>query len=156
MYLPYANRSTHANDETVVSDNRSSTKLQTMYGLLNSGTTDHFLALNSICMNKHKTKNPIKITIPNGSQIQSTHECEINWQNIHIVPALHDKALISVVKLCAHGRDFAFCHHCCLVLYKGKIALYGIKYLNTNLWLVPLSEQKNVARMNWSNTKYTK
>ena len=125
MYLQSTNNSAQADDNTVVTENCSSSKMRTTYGLLDSGTTNHFLALESVCTNKHKTTKAINITIPNGSQISSTHECKINWPNItcssrnaHIVPALHDKDLISVVKLCNHGCNIVFA--ICVAWYSTK------------------------------------
>ena len=59
------------------------------------GATCHFLVKGTPIVNKELAVNPIKITLPNGLIIQSTHTCNIDipWlphhvTSVHIVPGL--------------------------------------------------------------------
>ena len=115
------------------------------YGMLDSGTTDNFFAITAKVTNVRPTQNPINVVIPDGNKITSTHKCDINWPNMpknaisgHIVPKLAQQSLLSVVKLCNAGCSVIFEHDCCIVMYNGKIVLYGTKCPKTGLWLVPL------------------
>ena len=79
-------------------------EVATHYGMLDSGTTDHFISVQASVKNVRPTKNAINATIPNGDQMNSTHECDIDWQLLpqqarggHIIPALSQHLLLAVV-----------------------------------------------------------
>ena len=89
--------------------------------------------------------------IPNGDQMNSTHECDINWPLLpqrarggHIIPALSQHLLLSVVKWCESGCKVTFQHDCCVVHYEAKVMMYGKKCPITKLWLVPLHQRKQL------------
>ena len=111
------------------------------FGLLDSGTTDHFLTVG-------KSKQPISITIPDNGKMTLDLECDIDWPDIpaeahvgRIVPQLQQHALISMVKLCNAGCEVHFKHNCCLVLYQGNLVMYGVCCLRSKFWLIPLKTQ---------------
>ena len=75
------------------------------HAISDSGATGHFLVAGAPVVNKNITTNPIKITLPNGKTIQSTHTCnlDIPWlpahmTEAHIVPELAHASLISTRK----------------------------------------------------------
>ena len=43
-------------------------------GILDSGCSHHYLLLAAPCRNRRETRNPVRVTIPNGKMIDSTHE----------------------------------------------------------------------------------
>ena len=49
--------------------------VDTHYGMLDSGTTDHFISVQVNVKNVLPTTNSINVTIPNGDRMNSTHEC---------------------------------------------------------------------------------
>ena len=107
-------------DKTVKTSNCTKEKeeninLYDTHGLLDSGTTDHFLTITSNYSNVQKSATPIKIVIPDGNNMKSTQECDIDWPMLPIqaktgrlVPSLKRQALILVVKLCNAGCDVIF------------------------------------------------
>ena len=133
-------------------------EVATHYGMLDSGKTDHFISVQASVKNVRPTKNAINVTIPNGEQMNSTHECDIDWPLLpqrargrHIIPALSQQSLLSVVKLCEIGCRVTFQHDFCVVHYKGKIMMYGPKCLITKLWLVPIHQRKQLLLVNNNN-----
>lgn len=67
-------------DKTVVTSNC----LKDTHGLLDSGASDHFLAVNSHVESSWPTTNKINVVIPNGGAMASTRECNINWPGLPI------------------------------------------------------------------------
>ena len=145
------------NDKTVRTSNLSDIQdINVTHGMLDSGTADHFLALNSKVESTWPSTNKIKVVIPNGDHMLSSCECNIDWpilpkeaQTGHFLPSLKTHALISVVKLCNAGCDVLFRHNCCLVIYKNKVIMYGVQCPRTCLLMVPLSirnQQKPMKR----------
>ena len=109
-------------DITVVTSNVSTHKIsKATHGLLDSGATDHFLAINSHVKNKRPAKHKINVEIPDGNNMEATEECDLDWSALpaeartgHILKNLKNYALISVVKLCDAGCNVIFKHNCCL------------------------------------------
>ena len=71
------------------------------YGMLDSGMTGHFIAVNANVTNIRPTTNPLNIIIPDGNTMKSTHECDINWPDLpavaltaHIIPQLKQQSLL--------------------------------------------------------------
>ena len=94
----------HNNDKE---DNNTTptSEVTTHYGMLDSRTTDHFISVQASVKNVRPTKNAINVTIPNRDQMNSTHECDIDWPLLpqrahggHIIPSLSQHSLLSVVK----------------------------------------------------------
>ena len=90
--------------------------------------------------------NPITITLPSGSTIQSTHTCnlDIPWlphhvTEAHIVPGLAHSSLVSTRKFCAAGCKVAFDEDECRVYYQGRLALVGGQCPITDLWRLPIN-----------------
>ena len=85
------------------------------YDMLDSGTIDHFMSVSAKVNNIRPTENKLDIIIPDGSKMQSTHECDIDWpllpkqaQTAHVIPQLSNQSLLSVVRLCATGYTVVF------------------------------------------------
>jgi hypothetical protein len=130
--------------------------------MLDSGTTDHFIAVNASVKNIAPTSNQLNVTIPDGSIIKSTHECDIDWPELpknacrgHIIPKLARQSLLLVVKLCNAGCTVVFHQNCCIILYDNKIIMYGTKFPKTGLWLVPLKQHKKLKNDNSQQPKIT-
>ena len=96
--------------ETSLSFFPTKMKEDVQYAIPDSGATGHFLVQGAPVVNKKLTSSPLKITLPNGNMIQSTHTCnlDIPWlQNMvteaHIVPVLSHSYLISTRKFTDSG-----------------------------------------------------
>ena len=79
-----------------------------------TGTTGHYLALDSPCSNKQKAVHPLPIHTPNGEVIKSTQtellahpDLPLQTRQAHIFPGI-TKVLLSIGKLCEHGCETTF------------------------------------------------
>jgi hypothetical protein len=97
-------------------------------------------------VNSKKALHPLKIKLPDGSFIESTHTCnlDIPWlpahmTEAHIVPGLSHSSLISTRKFCDAGCKVTFDADECRVYYGQKLVLSGKRDTQTGLWKVPIN-----------------
>jgi hypothetical protein len=164
MSNPTTHLSNHATDDdiTVMANNRSSEETQhneanhsnaenippttiTM-GISDSGATGHFLQADAPVTNKQVAINPIRITLPDGNKILSSHTCnlDIPWlpDDItagHIVPKLTHTSLLATRQFCDNGCEVTFTKKACKVTIEGKTVLEGPRDPHTKLWHLPIN-----------------
>jgi hypothetical protein len=120
-----------------------------------SGTTGHYILNNSPCYDKTIATMPIKVQLPNGSTITSTHTCKINLPGLpdaakiaHIFPSLIDHALLSIGQFCDRGCEAIFSRTNVVITSHVHTVLTGPRDVN-GLWhlnLLPQPQQQaNVA-----------
>ena len=116
------------------------------WAILDSGATSHYIMTTAPVRNKIKAINPVTVTMPNGTRVASTHECELDIPLLpqaarfgHILPSLAQHSLISVVKLCNAGCEVQFRNISCEVRHRGRVIMAGTKCQRTGLWFVPLT-----------------
>jgi len=114
--------------------------------IADSGTTGHFVRTGALVKNIRPTRNPVRITIPNGDTICSTHECNLdipwlpdNMTKAHMVPDLAHASLISIKLFCEGGASVMFDQQECLVYHQGKLVLAGTRDETTGLWTLPIA-----------------
>ncbi len=96
-------------------------------------------------LNKRVASNPLTISLPDGTKIRSTHDCDILIPGLpkiltgHIVPQLEIASLIGIRVLCEAGCKVTFCDKHCDVLYNKKLILRGFKDPATDLWTLPIT-----------------
>ena len=80
------------------------------WAILDSGASSHFLVPNAPCTNMQVAMSPLRIRLPNGKFVTSSHTCDLDLPLIPrtarlalIVPGMSGYSLISVVKLCNAG-----------------------------------------------------
>ena len=112
---PTANHTKTKNYYSILDNDNELNRQRENYGLLNSGTTDHFVAPNAEVQNIRPTDNVFKLKFPNVDHIRSTHQCNIDWPDLpenakkaHIIPQLQQQSLLSVLKLCDAGCKVTF------------------------------------------------
>ncbi len=94
--------------------------------------------------NKHLALSSLKINLPDGKEIQSTHVCDINISGLsmvltgHIVPSLTIASLIGMTPLCKAGCKVIFNNEKCEVVFNGEVILTGYKNPSTDLWTLPI------------------
>ncbi len=95
--------------------NTTTTVCSNKWGIGDAGATGTFLPPRAPVFNLRKAEKPPQIHLPDGGQIFSTHECnlDIPWlpkeaTRAHIVPGLAHTSLVSIKQLCDNG---------CKVLY---------------------------------------
>ena len=115
--------------------------------ILDSGATGHFLTPNAPVQDKQQTSDPLRITMPDGRIISSTHTCTLDLPHLpnnvraaHIVPGLAHTSLLSARVFCDAGYNVAYSRHDCTVSDKqNNIVLRGHRDPHTNLWRLPLT-----------------
>ena len=124
------------------------------WAILDSGATSHFLVTAAPTSDVSPATSPLKVTIPDGSQVQSTHTCKLAIPELpeqarlgHIIPGLASHSLLSVVKLCNAGCEVSFTKIDCTVKYRGRTVLKGYKCSKTGLWMVPLDTTASDMQM---------
>ena len=117
--------------------------------ILDSGCSSVYLQINSPCVNKKTTKNPISVSLPNGTILKSTHEAELKLtmlpktaRRAHILPNLNNGALISISQLCNSGCRVIFDAPIATIMLNGRIILIGNRNYETGLYEVNIDEQE--------------
>eukprot|EP00804_Cyclotella_cryptica_P025040 CCRYP_015954-RA/>CCRYP_015954-RA protein AED:0.40 eAED:0.40 QI:0/0/0/1/0/0/2/0/332 len=135
-------------------DSMVPTNRPTEFAIMDSGATAHFLVKGAAVKNKQPTGNPLKIKLPNGTVIQSTHTCnlDIPWlpnsiTEAHIIPGLSHSSLVATRKFCDAGCEIIFNADECRVSYKGNIVLSGNRDPSSGLWRVPINPTKIVNNL---------
>ena len=111
-----------------------------------SGATGHFLVEGAPVKNTQISINPIRIKLPNGRYIKSTHTCslDISWlpdtiTGAHIVLGLSQSCLISTRTFCDVECTLFFDKYECRVYFKRKLVLSGGRDEPTELWKLPIN-----------------
>jgi len=85
------------------------------WGILQSGATHHYIMTTAPVRKKIPAVRPIPVTLPDGTGVSLTHECELALPQLpaaarfgHILPNLASHILLLVVKLCNAGCDVSF------------------------------------------------
>ncbi len=112
--------------------------------IADSGATQIFVMDGMPVHNKQKTTCPLKFALADGHWVMSTHMCDIIVPGLpttlirHIVPELSITSLFGIRVLMKAGCTVQFDNRKCLVCYKEKNILFGMKDLATDLWTLPI------------------
>jgi len=114
--------------------------------VLDGGSTVHFGTVDVAVIDKRPTTDPIKVTFPNGSIMESTHEAEIDAPalplaacKIHILPELSAGFLLSIGQFCDSSCSAHFCHDRVDIVHNKVIILQGTRKGPHSLWHLLLS-----------------
>jgi hypothetical protein len=116
-----------------------------------AGATGNFMIPGAPVTNiSPSTKTPIIINLPDGSQIKSTHTCEIDNPDLpkearhaHIVPGLAHTSLVSIKMLCDAGCILTYDKNACKVYFKNKVMWRGVREPSTGLWILNITTPDN-------------
>eukprot|EP00804_Cyclotella_cryptica_P023697 CCRYP_019320-RA/>CCRYP_019320-RA protein AED:0.37 eAED:0.35 QI:0/0/0/1/1/1/6/0/1607 len=118
----------------------------TEFAILDSGATAHFIVQGTDVLNQKPATNPLRIKLPDGNFITSTHTCNLNipWlpmsmTEAHIVPGLAHSSLVATKKFCDAGCRVSFDATACHIFLRGKLVLTGTRCPTTGLWIIPLN-----------------
>jgi hypothetical protein len=112
--------------------------------ITDSGATQIFIMDGTPVHNKQKTTCPLKVALVDGRRLMSTHMCDIIVPGLpttligHIVPKLSIASLFGIRVLTEAGCIVQFDNKKCLVCYKEKNILIGMKDPATDLWTLPI------------------
>ena len=115
--------------------------------ILDTGATHHFfstsptLQSNPILTDVHPTNDPIDVLLPNHQHITSTHQANLNINNlppsaktVHVFPSLASGSLLSVGQLCDHGCTATFTSSSATISRNGHPIITGTRNKSTKLW----------------------
>jgi hypothetical protein len=134
--------------------------------ILESGATaGNFLAFDAPRVSKTKTLNPLSVTLPDGTIIQSTHTAILllpgmppSANKAHLFPSHFKHSLISVGHLCDHRCEMAFSAPIVTVRKRGTSLFVRWRDHSTGLWRIYLTGQptNTLSRPNATNNVYEK
>jgi hypothetical protein len=116
--------------------------------IADTGATSIFIMEGVDVDNKRLSKKPLKINLPDGNVVHSTHRCNIEIPGLpkilvgHIVPHLAIASLIGIRPLCKAGCTVTFDDMKCEVIYNGTVILRGVKDPSTDLWTLPIPRKR--------------
>jgi len=114
------------------------------HAIADTGATAIFVMESAPVNNKRVAQQPLTISLPDGTKVKSTHECDITIPGLptvltgHIVPSLTVASLIGIRVLCEAGCTVTFNASHCDVIYNGKVIARGNKDPSTDLWTLPI------------------
>jgi hypothetical protein len=91
---------------------------------------------------------PIQTSLPDGRKDTSTHICDITIPGLpitltgHIIPEMTMASLLGIRVICKAGCVVVFDDKTCQVYYKGNLILMGYKDSTSNLWTLPIDQEK--------------
>ena len=92
------------------------------WAIMDSGATSHFLVTKAPTRDRQVAISPLKVRLPDGAQVASTHTCQLDIPQLpdkaklgHIIPGLASHSLLSVVRLCNAGCEVTFTKIECIV-----------------------------------------
>jgi hypothetical protein len=110
------------------------------------GCTGHFLLVNAPCLNKIKSQNPLTVRLPNGANMEPTHNVSLNIPELnkaasiaHFFPGMANHSLLSVGQLC-NSQELQI--------------LKGAPDLDTGLWQMNLRKEHQQPQMDVANNVY--
>ncbi len=119
--------------------------IATTHAIADIRATSIFIMDGVDVVNKRVATNPLRINLPDGRQVKSTHTCDIDIPGLptvltgHVVPHLAVASLIGIRPLCKEGCIVTFDNDKCNVSYNGKIILRGLKDPASDLWTLSIN-----------------
>jgi hypothetical protein len=130
--------------------------------IVDSGCTGHFLLVNAPCLNKVKSQNPLKVRLPNGATMESSHTSELNIPELnaaasvaHVFPGIASHSLLSVGQLCNEGSIVTFRSASVIIFFPQEFQiLSGARDLDTGLWRINLRKDNQQLQQSVANNVY--
>jgi hypothetical protein len=118
---------------------------------VDSGCTGHFLLVNAPCLNKVESRTPLKVRLPKGATMESSHTADLDIPELnaaaskaHVFPGTENHFLLSVGQLCDEGYIVTFKQATVTICNSGNSQiLSGPRDLNTGLWHINLRQTNN-------------
>jgi hypothetical protein len=102
--------------------------------IFDSGTTGHYIRLDTACIERRPTNQPIIVKLPNGECITSTHQATLPFPDLpakaleaHIFPGLNGHALLSIGIFCDAGCTATFTAKEVIIALGSKVILKGAR-----------------------------
>jgi hypothetical protein len=130
--------------------------------IVDSGCTGHFLLVNAPCHNKIKSISPLRVRLPNGDTVDSTHTASLGIPELseaayvsHVFPYMAIKTLLYVGQLYNEGYSVIFkIYGVTIFNTNGKTILKCQRYASTGLWCINFRSDKPQMQIPESNHVY--
>ena len=126
--------------------NTSHIKIAMDMEITDAGATGNFLLPVTQVKHLKPSGKTLTINLPHGTQLKSTHTCEINvpWipkadRIAHIVPVMAHTSLVLIKVLTDVGCKFIYDKDGCRVYFNEKIVWDGEKEPTTGLYVLPIN-----------------
>ena len=132
--------------------------------IADTGSTGHFFTINTDKLTNIKpTNQPIRVALPDGSTIHSTHVGQLPIDALpreatlaHLFPSLGPASLVSIGQLCDAGCTALFTHDKVYIKYHGNTILDGDRHISTNkLWQLQLKQPNTTTIVPQATTPLT-
>ena len=154
---PTQNAATHKNYTT------AQLKIAKNMAVADAGATGPFVLPGTSITNVNVARHPLKINLPDGYCLTSTHTCtlDIPWipnnsKEAHIVPGLEHASLLSIKILCDTRFKVTYDDDECRVYYNKKIVWLGKREPQTGLWILPLTYNTRRTQTTTTNDNYNR
>jgi hypothetical protein len=115
---------------------------------VDSGCTGHFLLVNAPCLNKVESRTPLRVRLPNGATMESSHTADLDIPELkaaaskaHVFPGMAHHSLLSVGQLCDEGYLVTFKQDTITICNsENSKLLSGPRDVNTGLWRINLKQ----------------
>jgi hypothetical protein len=135
---------------------------RTSRAIFDTGTTGHYLLLDTVCTDKQVTQQPIWVNLPNGAKISSSHTAMLPFPHLpqqalyaRLFPNLNGQALLSIGTFCDAGCMAEFTAITVTISYQGRTVLEGARE-PPGLWTTPLSKPSTNGQANAVHTDHIK
>jgi hypothetical protein len=90
--------------------------------VFDSGTTGHYILLDTACINKRTATKPISVKLPNGQHIKSSPFPNLPAKALeaHVFPGLNGQALLSIGTFCDAGCTATFTAKDVIITLAGR------------------------------------
>jgi hypothetical protein len=120
------------------------------------------LLINAPCRNKIKSQNPLRVRLPNGETMDSTHTASLDipemsgsYSLVYVFPDMANHSFLSVGQMCNEGYYVTFrIYGFTIYSSAGKAILKGQRDLNTGLWRINLRSDEHQPTIAAANDIY--
>ena len=124
-----------------------------------SGSTHNYAGIHGKVLNLRPTTNPIRVEIPDGGIMTSTHEGELDLpglrpeaRHVHVFPEMNNLILVSIGQLCDAGYTVHFDDATMEVHDQSVCILTGARHRPSGMWYIAPSPTGYANRMGQTNT----
>ena len=129
---------------------------------MDSGTSKHYMKINSPLQKIHCVNDGERVVLPNGEQIVSTHRGSVpiptlspQAREAHVFPGLTQSSLISISQLCDDGCDVNFKKNWAYVYKNKKLIMKGKRNFRNGMYEINLTNINKIEIPRIPSSKIT-
>jgi hypothetical protein len=130
--------------------------------IVDSGCICHFLLVNTPCLNKVKSQNPLTIRLPNGATMESSHTDALDIPKLnksasiaHVSPGMANHPLLSFGQPCNEVYPVTFRNALVKICDSQELQIFnGARSSGTRLWQINLRKEHQQPQHAVANNVY--